>query len=202
MLHIGVTGGIGSGKTTFLKVWEELGVPVVYADDLAKELMETDRNLRDMIVSVFGEASYRPDGSLNRKYLADAAFSAGRVEELNEIVHPAVFRELEVQKNRAEEKGSPLFAHESALLLASGEKGGCDLIVLILSQEDQRIRRVTRRDGADRESVVNRIRKQPDFEQASHMADFVVYNDGGLSTLQDRAEALHKELVELSGTSM
>ncbi len=175
-------------------------MPVVYADDLAKELMATDQDLKEKIVRAFGEPSYRPDGSLNRKYLAEAAFAAGRVEELNEIVHPAVYRELEVRKKRAEESGSPLFAHESALLLASGRKGVCDVIVLIVSREDERIRRVTERDGADQGSVVNRIRKQPDFERLSGKADYVVHNDGSISSLENRAEELYRELVKKSGT--
>ncbi len=201
MLHIGVTGGIGSGKSTFLQVWERLGVPVVYADDLAKQLMVSDEDLKEKIAGAFGDRSYRQDGSLNREYLARAAFEAGRVEELNRIVHPAVFRELENKKLKARVDGAPLFAHESALLLTSDRPGECDVVVLVACPEEERIRRVTQRDGSSPESVQSRIRKQPEFDRLSDKADIVVQNAGTPGSLEKKAEELHRELVKRSERS-
>ncbi len=196
MLHIGVTGGIGSGKTTFLEVWERLGVPVVYADDLAKQLMISDSDLKKEITRVFGARSYNSDGTLNREYLAQAAFRAGRVEELNRIVHPAVYRELEERKEKANAKGSKLFAHESALLLTSGKGPKCDLVVLIASPEDERIDRVSARDGASQGNVKSRVAKQPDFDLLEKEADYVVRNDGTREDLEQKAEGLYRELLD------
>ncbi len=198
MLHIGVTGGIGSGKTSFLQVWEGLGVPVVYADELARQLMVSDENLKKKIVETFGERSFRQDGSLNREYLAEAAFSAGRVEELNRIVHPAVFRELEIKKKKAREDGAPIFAHESALLLTTDRAAECDVVVLVACPEADRIRRVIRRDGTDPVSVKNRITKQPEFDRLSDKADIVVHNTGTPESLAAKAEELYRELVNRS----
>ncbi len=196
MLHVGVTGGIGSGKTTFLQVWERLGVPVVYADDMAKQLMVTDQDLKNQVIRTFGVRSYHTDGSLNRDFLAEAAFKAGRVEELNRIVHPAVYRELDMQKKKALRDGARLFAHESALLLTSGSPVMCDVVVMVACPEAERIRRVSARDGSSPESVQNRIRKQPDFDLLAEKADFLVRNDGPPGSLEYKAEALYRELHE------
>ena len=201
MLHIGVTGGIGSGKSTFLRVWERIGVPVVYADELAKELMVSDDSLKKKIASAFGERSYRQDGSLNREYLAEAAFAAGRVEELNSIVHPAVFRQLEIMKEKAREDGAPIFAHESALMLTSERAADCDVVVLVACPEEERIRRVTKRDGTNPDHVKNRIRKQPEFDRLSDKADIVVNNTGTPDSLAAKAEELYRELVKRSEKS-
>lgn len=201
MLHIGVTGGIGSGKSTFLQVWERLGVPVVYADDLAKQLMVSDENLKEKIAGAFGERAYRQDGSLDREYLAEAAFAAGRVEELNRIVHPAVFRELEIKKKKAREDGAPIFAHESALLLTTDRAAECDVVVLVACPEEERIRRVTKRDGSSPGSVKSRIRKQPEFDRLSDKADIVVHNADTPGSLEKKAEELYRELVKRSEKS-
>ena len=198
MLHIGVTGGIGSGKSTFLQVWERLGVPVVYADELAKQLMVTDDSLKKKITETFGERSYRQDGSLNREYLAKAAFEAGRVGELNRMVHPAVFRELENRKRKAQEDGAPLFAHESALLLTSERAAECDVVVLVACPQEERIRRVTKRDASSPEEVKSRIRMQPEFDRLSDKADIVVHNADTPGSLEKKAEILYGELVKRS----
>jgi dephospho-CoA kinase len=202
MLHIGVTGGIGSGKSAFLKEWDRLGVPVVYADDLARELMVSDLDLKSAIIREFGNRSYNSDGTLNRQYLAEAAFGAGRVEELNRIVHPAVFRELENKKNNALADGAQLFAHESALLFASGNTHKCDIVVLISCPVEERIRRVAARDGSDRDSVRKRIAKQPDFDLLEKKADYVVSNDGPPEVLERKAKALYRELLAIAAKSV
>jgi len=94
MIKIGVTGGIGSGKTTFCKVWESLGAFVVYADDFAKELMVTDQELINQIKETFGERSYFRDGTLNRSFLAEEAFAKGRLYELTAIVPPTMWKRM------------------------------------------------------------------------------------------------------------
>ncbi len=201
MLHIGVTGGIGSGKSTFLSVWEQHGVPVVYADDLAKELMATDVELKEKIAGLFGDESYLPDGTLNRTYLAQAAFGQGRVEDLNKIVHPVVYRELEARKQKEKKVGARLFAHESALLLSSGRSGMCDVVILIACSPEERIRRVSERDNAGPETVQSRMQQQPDFDKLADRADLVVCNDGTPDILMRKAEVLLSELSDLAKTT-
>jgi len=105
MIKVGVTGGIGSGKTTLCEEWEKLGAFVVYADDLAKEIMVKDKLLVAKIKSIFGEESYFSDGSLNRSYLAKEAFENNRVDELNKIVHPVLWETTEALALDKEKKG-------------------------------------------------------------------------------------------------
>ncbi|MFO8028807.1 MAG: dephospho-CoA kinase [Cyclonatronaceae bacterium] len=198
MLHIGVTGGIGSGKSTFLHVWEKHGVPVVYADDLAKELMVSDPALRQQIVKLFGPKAYLDDGSLNRKYLAKEAFGKNRLQELNDAVHPAVYKEIAARKDKAAGQGHLLFAHESALLPDSDHRSMCDAIILLTCPAVERIRRVTERDGTDPENVGERIQKQPAYEKMATEADIVIHNDGSPEMLQRKAESLLKELKAIS----
>ncbi len=201
MLHVGVTGGIGSGKTTFLSVWERLGVTVVYADDLAKELMETDSALKAEIILAFGPDSYLPDGKRNRAFLAREAFDKGNIGMLNNIVHPFVYRELENRRKKAKEVGALLFAHESALLLHSGKPDVCDVVILIECPVDTRIRRVTDRDRTEPENVENRMKQQPDFENVKDLADIVINNDGSVQKLERKAEELYRQLLQQTAES-
>jgi dephospho-CoA kinase len=93
MIKVGLTGGIGSGKSAVAKIWEDLGAFPLYADDLAKKIMTEDPDVKSEIKKIFGDESYNKDGALNRPYLAKEAFEKGRVEDLNAVVHPVVYRE-------------------------------------------------------------------------------------------------------------
>ncbi len=190
ILHIGVTGGIGSGKTTFCKVWQELGAHVVFADTLAKDLMTRDNRLRKEIVRAFGKQAYDSDGSLNRKWLAEKAFGEGRVNELNALVHPAVYRELNRLRNHAARNNAPFFAHESALLLIEGNKAKCDVVVVITAPEKERINRVMTRDRVSKEEVSQRMLRQGDPGIMESDADMVVCNDGTADQLREKAKEL------------
>ena len=194
MIRIGVTGGIGSGKTTLCSVWERLGARVVYADALAKSLMTSDTELREQIMSTFGEDAYHPDGSLQRKVLARIAFEEGRVEELNDLVHPVVYRKLEELEKKAKEEGVPVFVCESALLLDRGRPDNLDAVIMISAPEDIRVERVTQRDQSDPEQVQERIRKQKDFSQLAPLADIIVSNDDTKELLEKKAEVIYNEL--------
>jgi dephospho-CoA kinase len=194
MKAIGVTGGIGSGKSALCKVWEGLGAVVVYADDLAKNLMISNPSVKESISSVFGSRSYNDDGSLNKPHLIKEAFEKGRVEELNQIVHPAVgeaFREI---CSMAEKQGEKIVVKEAALLLNDGRPDDLDLIVLVMASEQDKIDRVTSRDGVNESDVLNRINKQPDFEKLKSYADYVLYNDGTLEEFKIKAEKLFADI--------
>ncbi|XWN38151.1 MAG: dephospho-CoA kinase [Balneola sp.] len=194
MIRVGVTGGIGSGKTTLCKEWERLGAFVVYADDLAKKLMVEDEKLIKNIKSVFGDEAYLEDGSLNRDYLAQEAFEKGRVTELNRLVHPALWDKVEEIANQKEEEGVNIFVKEAAILLQHGRPEDLDYVVLIEADKQQRTKRVVERDNSDKEKVEGRISAQQDFSTLKDVADFVVINNEGVTELKEKAGELLNEI--------
>jgi len=198
MIKVGITGGIGSGKTTFCREWEKLGAFVLYADDFAKKLMANDKDLRNAIIERFGDEAYTEDGELNRSYLAREAFENGRVEELNEIVHPVLWKETAKIAAQKEQEGVDIFAKEAAILLNNGRPEDLDYVILILADENTRVERTAKRDKSDQKEVKNRIDKQPDFKKLTHLADFIVYNDSSLDELKTKAQTIFKQLKEVA----
>ncbi|MEQ8577516.1 MAG: dephospho-CoA kinase [Balneola sp.] len=194
MIRVGVTGGIGSGKTTLCKEWERLGAFVVYADDLAKKLMFEDDELVKKIKSVFGDEAYHSDGALNREYLAQEAFEKGRVSELNRLVHPVLWKKVEEISAQKEREGVDVFVKEAAILLQNGRPEDLDYVVLVEADEQQRTERVVERDNSDRKKVEGRISAQQDFSTLTDLADFVVTNNEGVTELKEKAGSLLKEI--------
>lgn len=194
MITVGVTGGIGSGKTTVCKIWEEMGATVVYADDLAKEMMVTDQAIKKKLIEIFGEETYQPDGPLNKKHLIEEAFEKGRVDELNGIVHPALHRKTEEMMRSAEKKGTALFVKEAAVLLNEGRPEYLDLVVIVKSPKEKRISRVAERDGVSRNEVLSRMNKQPDFDRLHNLADYVIENSGSIKELKREAIDLYHRI--------
>lgn len=196
MIRVGVTGGIGSGKSTLCHEWEKLGAFVVYADDIAKELMVSDPKLIQEIKKAFGEDSYHSNGNLNRAHLAEEAFAKNRVEELNALVHPALWQHIDELADAKEKEGIDIFVKEAALLLKNGRPENIDKVVLLLADEERRIDRVVGRDHTEEQKVKERIDKQDSFEDLKHLADFVITNDGSLSDLKQQARTLFHTLKE------
>ncbi|MAL16541.1 MAG: dephospho-CoA kinase [Balneola sp.] len=196
MIKVGITGGIGSGKTTFCKEWEKLGAYVLYADDFAKQLMQEDPKLQQKITKVFGDESYDSEGNLNRPYLAKEAFEKGRVEELNELVHPVLWERAEELANKKEQEGVEVFAKEAAILLQNGRPKDLDFVIIVMADQEQRIERTVERDQSGREQVVGRVEKQPDFQSLTHLADFIVLNNGTLEELKSKAHEIFDKLVQ------
>lgn len=194
MVTVGITGGIGSGKTTVCKQWEQQGAKVIYADDLAKELMVKKPELVSAIKREFGEESYHKDGSLNKVYLSRQAFNLGKVDRLNQLVHPEVYKETERIIQREEERGTSVLVKEAALLLSNGKPNNLDYIVLVLADKQLRTERVASRDQADPEEIERRIQKQQDFSQLTDIADFIIRNDGNLNELLQKADEVYLEL--------
>ena len=148
MKSVGVVGGIGSGKTTVCKVWEKLGATVIYADDLAKELMQTDPELQKELTTIFGSETYNSDGSLNKPHLINEAFNKNRVDELNKVVHPVLRKELNNLAVSSEQAEVELFVVEAAILLNDGRPDFPEIIVLVTADRDRRVERVAKRDQA------------------------------------------------------
>lgn len=195
MTKAGITGGIGSGKTTVCSFFKDYGAYVLNADDLAKDIMVNDENVRNDIIQKFGEDSYRKDGSLNRRYLADQAFKKGRVEALNNIVHPRIPAAAEKIMSKAEKEGYEVFVYEAALLLQNLRPDELDYIILVIADEKKRIKRVQQRDDVAKDLVTDRIQQQQNFEELTHLADIIIRNNGTLSELEDEAKRIYYDIL-------
>jgi dephospho-CoA kinase len=175
MFQVGLTGGIGSGKSLVCSVLEKLGVPVYYADSQARMLMASDPELIRQIIELFGEEAYLAN-TLNRSYLARRVFGdAEMLSRLNALVHPAVRRDYSEWVMKQQDV--PYVVEEAAILFESGAHRWLDRTVLVYAPEELRISRVMKRDGVDEELVRQRMRHQMDEEEKRNLADMVIMND-------------------------
>lgn len=197
MLKIGITGGIGSGKSTVCKVFELLGVPVFYADTVAKQLMASNKKLIAGIKLAFGQQSYTDNGMLNNKHIADIVFNnKNELEKLNALVHPAVFDAFEDWEKTVPDS-VPYTLKEAALLFESGSYKLCHKNILVVSPAEMRLKRVMQRDGATREQVMARMAKQLTDEQKIPLADFILHNSENQSIIS-QVMALHHKFINLA----
>jgi dephospho-CoA kinase len=197
MLKIGITGGIGSGKTTVCRVFETLGIPVFNADTEAKLLMTTDLTLVAGIKQAFGPESYHEDGTLNNRYLAGIVFNRQEaLEKLNALVHPAVFNAFGgwVKQSPA---SVPYVLKEAALLFESGSYRLCDKNVLVTAPMALKLSRVRQRDKISEAEVMARMEKQFTDEQKQPYADYIITNDGHEAIIL-QVIALHEQFLKLS----
>jgi dephospho-CoA kinase len=194
MLKIGLTGGIGSGKTTIAKIFELLNVPVYYADEASKRLYHTDKDLINDIKKHFGEDIYTNE-QLNRSKLAAIVFSdPDKLELLNQLVHPPTIRDAEEWMKK---QTAPYVIKEAALLFESGSASGLDYIIGVQAPSHYRIKRVMERDSARREDVVSRANRQIDEEIKMRLCDFVIVNNDQELVIPQVLE-LHSRFVEVS----
>jgi dephospho-CoA kinase len=178
MIKVGITGGIGSGKTTVCKIFETLGIPVYYADDRAKWLMTFDKSLKNEIKSLFGKETYFRNGRLNRKYLANIVFhDKTKLNQLNALVHPAVANDGEQWfQNISSPYGYAL--KEAALMIESNSHLLLDKLILVTASKENKIARVIKRDKSSRAEIIARIDKQLLDSEKSKYADYIINNDG------------------------
>ena len=193
MLKIGVTGGIGSGKSTVSSIFKVLGIPVFDADSYAKNIMQTDAALKNAVIELFGEASYQ-NGQLNRKWIADIVFKdPTQLEKLNAIIHPATIKAGEEWASRQK---SPYTIKEAALFFESGSAEGMDYIIGVYAPQHMRINRVMQRDGISREEVLNRMKRQIQEEVKMRLCDYVIINDDQHLLIQQILQLHHHFLEE------
>ena len=192
MQHLGITGGIGSGKHSVCKIFETLGIPIYYADDRAKYLMSHDPALIAGIIELFGPEAYLEPQVLNRAHIAQVAFTdKDKLTQLNALVHPVLCRDgLELQ---AAQHDVPYTLKEAALLYESGSYRSLGKIIVVTAPLELRIERVMARDGAKREDIEARISKQMPEAEKVNLADFVVYNDG-VQALIPQVMRIHRQL--------
>jgi dephospho-CoA kinase len=192
MLKIGITGGIGSGKSTVSAAFVFLGIPFYSSDQRAKWLMNNKPELKQKIQHLFGNQAYI-EGELNRKWIAQKAFTnPSLLKELNDAVHPAV--EKDYEEFCSQHKHAPYTLKEAAILFESGSYKGLDKIILVVSPLELRIQRVMERDSLSREEVLKRIENQLSDEEKISKSDYVIQNDGEHSILLQVLH-IHKKLL-------
>lgn|SRR5690606_15495034 len=192
-LKVGITGGIGSGKSFVSKLFKTLGVPFYDADKEAKAIMNSSDTVRKGLIAAFGESVYFADGTLNRKWLAEQVFNNNdQLAILNGIVHPVVIQHA---VDWANAQRSCYSLKEAALLFESGSYKTLDYTILVIAPQDVRIERVMARDNVSREEVINRINKQMSDEAKMEMAHFILVNDG-IEPLLPQIYNIHKQLID------
>jgi dephospho-CoA kinase len=192
MIKVGVTGGIGSGKSMVCQVFAKLGIPVFNADLAAKKLMDEDQILKQQLIDTFGEDIYTPEGLLDRKKLAGIIFNDQlALQKVNALVHPFVREHFD---QWAEKQNAPYVIQEAAILFESGQAERFNKTVLVIAPEEVRIERVMQRDNTTHEKVLERMANQlPDKEKIGK-ADFVVLNNGEAMVLPQIIE-IHQKLL-------
>lgn len=191
MLKIGLTGGIGSGKTTVAQIFEVLGIPVYYADRAAKDLMNQDQELKKKIISTFGSDVYK-EGKLDRAYLGSLVFAdAEKLALLNSFVHPVTLHHAEAWMKKQK---TPYAVKEAALIFEAGLEKFFDYIIGVTAPASLRIERVISRDGTTAENVTQRMRQQMGEEEKISRCDFVILNDGKQAVLP-QVLVIHETLM-------
>lgn len=194
MLKVGLTGGIGSGKSTIASIFEMLGIPVYYADEATKRLMNTSPKIKEAILKNFGEQSYI-NGELDRKFIASIVFSnKEKLELLNSITHPATIEDAEKWMS---EQNSPYALKEAALLFESGAAEKLDYVIGIYAPQHIRVKRVMERDKVPVEEVMKRISRQIDEEMKMKLCNFVITNNEQKLVIPQVLE-LDKKLREIA----
>jgi len=195
MLRIGITGGIGSGKSTVADIFNVLGIPVYSSDDASKRLMVEDKDLKKNIIESFGEESY-VNGILNRKYLAAQVFNdSQKIALLNSFVHPATINDA---RRWTEKQNTAYTIKEAALIFESGSDKFLDYVIGVKSPVDLRVTRAMTRDNVTREQVEARMKLQMDEDEKMKRCDFIIINDEQ-QMLIPQVLLLHKRFLKEAG---
>lgn len=192
MIIVGLTGGIGSGKTTVAKMFKKLGIPVYDSDKEAKKLMNKSKEIRLKITALFGKKAYKK-GKLNRKFIAEAVFAdKGLLSKLNAIVHPAVKSHF---YDWVKKQTAPYVIQETALIFENGMEDRFDKVVLVTAPQELRIERVMSRDEVSKNEVLARIANQLHDSHKKKKSDFVIENTD-LTATRKQVETIHQELIK------
>jgi dephospho-CoA kinase len=198
-LKIGVTGGIGSGKSTVCSIFEHLGVPIYNADNRAKQLMAESLDLRKKLRLAFGWDVYDKNDNLDRAYLSKIVFNnPPQLRILNHIVHPAVFEDYDSWVTVQSEAGHPYSVKEAALLVEADSYKQLDKLIVVTCPIDIRLERIISRDGIRREEVLKRIENQLSDKNRLEHADYVIKNSTNYSLIK-QVLLLHQEFTKKQG---
>lgn len=192
MKVVGLTGGIGSGKTTVAGFFKELNIPVYIADEAGKRLMNTSSEIRREIIVLFGEDAYQ-DNLPDRKFIASKVFNDKELlSKLNEIIHPAVEKDF---NNWLKDQFSEYVIYEAAILFETGGYKKCDWTILVTASENLRIERLQKRDDSSVEEIKERMNNQWDDGKKSKMADFLINNEE-LTETKLQVEDIHQQILK------
>jgi dephospho-CoA kinase len=198
IMKIGVTGGIGSGKSAVCDIFERLGVPVLHSDDIAKELSNSNPEIREKLTALLGQEAYSGDGKLNRTFLASRIFSNDRLKrKVEAIIHPYVRKERERLMLDFRNKGYLWFILETALLYEVGLDKELDFVVVVDADEALRFDRVCQRDSISEDSVRARNNAQLDTAKKLRKADYVIYNNSTLEELESKVRFLYNVFTQI-----
>ncbi len=197
MKVVGLTGGIGSGKTTVAGFFRDLKIPVYIADDAGKRLMNTSTEIRQKIIELFGEAAYSGN-TPNRKFIASRVFSDKQeLQKLNGIIHPAVEHDF---KSWLIDQSSPYVIYEAAILFETGGDKKCDLTILVTASKETRVQRLQKRDNSSIEEIQQRMDNQWNDEKKSRLASFVIDNED-LEYTKQQVTHIHGEILKAGKNS-
>ncbi len=192
MKVIGLTGGIGSGKSTVARMFELLNAPVYYADQEAKRLMTDSANLKLGIVRLFGDKAYI-NNELNRGYIADIVFKdKEKLKALNALVHPEVRKDF---LHWVDAQNAPYVIQENPLIFEKNDQGSFDKVIIVTAEKELRIQRIMDRDGLSKEQVLDRMSNQLDDTKKSELADFVIHNET-LENTKVQVDLIHRQLLD------
>ncbi len=192
MLKVGLTGGIGAGKSIVASIFRLLNIPVYDADTAAKNLMNQDEALKEKIIQNFGPSAYL-NGSLNRPYISAQVFSnKEKLELLNSLVHPATIKDA---NKWFEKQQSPYVIKEAALLFESGTAADLDYVIGVTAPEAMRIKRAMHRDNATREQIKERMKNQMEESIKMKLCDYIIHNDERVLILPQILQ-IHKALLQ------
>jgi len=202
MLRVGLTGGVACGKSTVAKMFADLGAEVIDADKIVHQLYRVGEPVYRQLVDHFGKEIVRADGEIDRARLATVVFDGGRVQELNRIVHPAVFqRQTEWVREITAKHPDAIAMVEAALMLESGGRSRYDKIIVVTCTPEQKVARYAQRAGipetAARNEVERRSRVQMTDQEKAALADYVIDNSGSLEQTQAQAEKIYPALQAL-----
>ena len=197
MLKVAITGGIGSGKSLVCQVFKTLGIPIFNADVVSNQLVETDKELKDAIIKLFGTESYL-NGNYNRKFIGNIVFSnPEKLQLLNDLIHPLA---IQAAKQWFEEQHAPYAIKEAAILFESNAQQDIDIVIGITAPDAVRIERVMQRTGYNKEEVIKRIALQMPDEEKMAKCDYVIQNDNKTAILPQLLR-IHEALMIKSNTT-
>jgi dephospho-CoA kinase len=172
---VGITGGIGSGKTFVCKILNAMGYPVFYSDIVAKDLIAFNQEVKQQVINVFGKKTYFKSGELNKNYLAQQIFSdKNKLEQINQIVHPAVKKKF---KEWVSEQSSDLIFYESAILFETDSYKDFDKVILVVASKETKIKRILNRDNTSLQEIEKRMINQWSDNQKIPLADYIITNN-------------------------
>ena len=194
MLKVGITGGIGSGKSTVSSFFSVLGVPVYDSDKRAKYLMQHDNSIIGTIKKEFGERSYL-NNQLNRSYIAEIVFkNESKLKQLNSIIHPAV--RTDFNNWLSQNSNAKFVIKEAAIMIESGAYKEMDKLIVVNAKRDQKIKRIKKRDHLSLGDIENRIQNQLSDEIRNQYADFIIENNSGKMELKQQVLSIYNKLID------